>query len=272
MQKFIEVSEQVPYPIGEKYHIPTALGTGHFWRFTGDNFTFLHITIDLAKPYHIHLPHHYALILRDSSISTRELSTFTLQQEQAIVFLVNDTFIDYIQRWYNLSPAVTKQLFTLFEDDYSIELKQALDVIIRFLPTADMAENYYKSKAQELMALLVYYAAKRQDPERDAMTRLHNFITMHFDQNLALADLAKHAHMSKSKMTQDFKARFGYSIGEYVQDLRLKRAQLLLTSSDEPMYAIATKLGFKRQSSFSEWFKLATKESPLQYRNKSCTP
>lgn len=272
MQKFIEVSEQVPYPIGEKYHIPTALGTGHFWRFTGDNFTFLHITIDLAKPYHIHLPNHYALILRDSSISTRELSTFTLQQEQAIVFLVNDTFIDYIQRWYNLSPAVTKQLFTLFEDDYSIELKQALDVIIRFLPTADMAENYYKSKAQELMALLVYYAAKRQDPERDAMTRLHNFITMHFDQNLALADLAKHAHMSKSKMTQDFKARFGYSIGEYVQNLRLKRAQLLLTSSDEPMYAIATKLGFKRQSSFSEWFKLATKESPLQYRNKSCTP
>lgn len=272
MQKFIEVSEQVPYPIGEKYHIPTALGTGHFWRFTGDNFTFLHITIDSAKPYHIHLPNHYALILRDGSISTCELSTFTLQQEQAIVFLVNDTFIDYIQRWYNLSPAVTKQLFTLFEDDYSIELKQALDVIIRFLPTADMAENYYKSKAQELMALLVYYAAKRQDPERDAMTRLHNFITMHFDQNLALADLAKHAHMSKSKMTQDFKARFGYSIGEYVQDLRLKRAQLLLTSSDEPMYAIATKLGFKRQSSFSEWFKLATKESPLQYRNKSCTP
>ena len=272
MQNFIEVSERIPYPIGEKYSIPAKLGTGHLWRFIGDNFTFLHVHFTLTSPYTIHLANHYALVLRDTGISTYELSTVELHQEQAVIFLVNDTFIAYIQHWYNLSPAVTKQLFTLFEDDYSMELKQALDVIMRFLPTADMAENYYKSKAQELMALLVYYAAKRQDPEHDAMTRLHNFITMHFDQSLTLADLAKYAHMSKSKMTQDFKARFGYSIGEYVQELRLKRAQLLLTSSDEPMYAIATKLGFKRQSSFSEWFKLATKESPLQYRNKSCTP
>lgn len=260
------LGEEQAFPVGHLYRANASLGTGKLWFFEGEHFYFMHYDLHLNEPYPLHLPGRYALLLQDQHVSTVELTNLQLYQEKAILFIVDAHFLHYIESWYNLNPILTAQLFTLFSNEYSMELKSALEIIAHFLPTPTTATNYYKSKAYELMAILVYYGAKRQTPDRDALTRLHNFITMHFDQNLSLQDLASQWHMSKSKMTQDFKARYGISIGEYVQSLRLKRAKLLLHTSDEPMYVIAESLGFKRQSSFSEWFKKATGQTPVTYR------
>jgi len=55
-------------------------------------------------------------------------------------------------------------------------------------------------------------------------------------------------------------------VHEYVEELRLKKAQSLLAETDLPLKEISYRLGFADSSTFSSTFKRSSGETPSGYR------
>lgn len=81
-------------------------------------------------------------------------------------------------------------------------------------------------------------------------------------------DLSKALNMSRVQLYRKVKALLGYSVNDYLQNLRLKRAMQLLAHSNIPITDIAYEVGFSSPSYFSTVFKNKYQLSPTEYREK----
>ena len=85
--------------------------------------------------------------------------------------------------------------------------------------------------------------------------------------NLALADLARAAHMSVFHFARRFKITTGFTPMEYLEKYRISRAQELILS--EPGFSlkeIASGAGYSDPAYFSRVFRKCTGVSPSEYR------
>lgn len=82
-----------------------------------------------------------------------------------------------------------------------------------------------------------------------------------------LKKIAECVGMSRSIFAQRFKATVGTSPMEYLTRWRMLLAGHRLTSSDDPIAAIALSLGYESESAFSKAFRRVMLRSPRQYRH-----
>jgi two-component system response regulator YesN len=68
-------------------------------------------------------------------------------------------------------------------------------------------------------------------------------------------DIANRVSMSKAYFSLCFKDIIGVAFGDYVKDLRLKRAHELLLQTQKPIYWVAEQCGFKDEKYFSKLFR-----------------
>lgn len=83
---------------------------------------------------------------------------------------------------------------------------------------------------------------------------------------VAIADLAKRAHLSRSRFHGFFKERLGCSPMRYAKNLRLDRARHELITTGKSMRELGEELGFSNQFHFSREFKAKFGVSPTEYR------
>ena len=76
-------------------------------------------------------------------------------------------------------------------------------------------------------------------------------------------------YTNKNKLSYIFRLVYSESIPDYIQKMRLEKAQKQLEHPGISIYEIAHSIGFKNQGSFSDWFRKETGFSPSEYRNKT---
>ncbi|MCB0636797.1 MAG: substrate-binding domain-containing protein [Lewinella sp.] len=81
-------------------------------------------------------------------------------------------------------------------------------------------------------------------------------------------DICTALGLSRVQLYRKVKALLGYSVNDYIQNMRLKRAMQLLARSDTPISDIAYEVGFSSPSYFSTVFKGKYQLSPSEYREK----
>lgn len=72
--------------------------------------------------------------------------------------------------------------------------------------------------------------------------------------------------MNRSYFCQVFKKETGVTFGDYVEHMRIEKAQKFLETTNWPVVSIAEKTGFQNQAYFTKVFKRVTGVSPLRYR------
>ena len=72
--------------------------------------------------------------------------------------------------------------------------------------------------------------------------------------------------MSKYYMCRIFKEYTGFTITEYVNTLRIKKATQILETSNLSISDVAAELGFESASYFKRIFKKIMNVTPLKYR------
>lgn len=85
---------------------------------------------------------------------------------------------------------------------------------------------------------------------------------------LSLGFLADQMGLSVGYLSGLFKKLFGVSFKEYVMGLRMKKAKILLLSTEMRNYEIADEVGFEDPNYFSACFKRFYGDSPGRYREK----
>jgi AraC-like DNA-binding protein len=89
----------------------------------------------------------------------------------------------------------------------------------------------------------------------------------HIEGRLSADEIAARFHVSRAKLDRDFRASVGQSLHGAIMDLRLSRAMRLLREGIQSVAGVAQLCGFASEEYFYSFFKRATGQTPLQYRN-----
>jgi AraC-like DNA-binding protein len=85
-------------------------------------------------------------------------------------------------------------------------------------------------------------------------------------QRMSIDELAAEMCMSRSQFTRRITASTGMSASNYLNRLRMEKAQRLLKDTEKPISTIAYECGFDDTPYFCNLFKKLYKVTPMQYR------
>lgn len=93
-----------------------------------------------------------------------------------------------------------------------------------------------------------------------------DYINDNYNQNITLEMAAEQVGLNPSYFSTLFKKETGINFSNYLLNLKIENARLLLKSSNLSLINIAVEVGFDNQSYFSNVFKRSTGMTPKQYR------
>ena len=87
----------------------------------------------------------------------------------------------------------------------------------------------------------------------------------HFDQPLTMEKIAEAIHFSPGYLSRTFKAEMHVTVGEYLNRLRIEKAEGILKTGDFPVMEVAIMTGFSSYAKFSVEFKKYTGKTARGY-------
>jgi AraC-like DNA-binding protein len=155
------------------------------------------------------------------------------------------------------------------------ELRLVFGQIKRALERKFSQELYYKNKITEIIYLLAHVeSAKNGQKENSkhflsadiaALDRVRNIIETQISDPPRMAELAKLANASETKLHSDFKTVYDCTIHDYSQKIRMTEALRKIENSDEPIYSIAQSIGYKHPGHFAAIFRNTYGVTPSEY-------
>ena len=126
-----------------------------------------------------------------------------------------------------------------------------------------MYEIFYILFANKYIEIL---DVESQGKKYRALRRITEYINENFCENISLDTIAQTTGLSRYYVSHLFKELMNTTFVNYVNELRLTRAAMLLTTTDTPIIEIAGMSGFKNISNFNRAFKMYYDTTPSKYR------
>lgn len=186
-----------------------------------------------------------------------------------------------------------------FEYDIWPEMKQALDLAFfdkhTVIPHHDIVSQELRHIMERIIFLsrsnatgtdilihtlviqmLVYIARYREKNlaqqknstlvQTDLVSRAVSYIEKNYYRHFLLSDMANDLYISSNHLSRVFKANAGITLNDYLNDVRVEKARVLLLESNLSLKEIAEKTGFGSISQFNRQIKRRLQLPPLQYR------
>lgn len=125
----------------------------------------------------------------------------------------------------------------------------------------------------EMLELINRFAEESKSVEYEYPSALHQRISevaAYMDQNyrkdISLDTVAEKFYISTAHLSRAFKKVTGFTFIEYLSNLRIQKAQKLLSETNLPISDIARKVGYQNHTHFGRMFKLMTGSSPREFR------
>ncbi|WP_070001142.1 AraC family transcriptional regulator [Cellulosilyticum sp. I15G10I2] len=95
-----------------------------------------------------------------------------------------------------------------------------------------------------------------------------DYLESHYQEPITLTQLCDYLMINKSYFCTIFKAEMHMTLSQYLNKLRIKKSQQLLTNPGYSILEIALMLGFNNANYFNMVFKKHLNETPCTYRNR----
>ncbi len=145
-----------------------------------------------------------------------------------------------------------------------------LESILQSQRSAEGIERFAaQSRFQELLLLLMRAnpCAAVPEDEQAAVQRSIQYMQEHFNETVTVDDLAEIAGLGRSRFSRLFKEQTGQIPLEYLNGLRIERAQQQLLMSKDRLHEIALAVGYSNEYYFSRRFKGSVGVTPGKYRS-----
>ena len=98
------------------------------------------------------------------------------------------------------------------------------------------------------------------------ISEITSHINDHFKDNISLDYLSKNFHISPNYISRLFRETAGITFVDYLNNVRIKEAQKLLTMTELNMQQICENTGYKSYTHFARIFKSIIGVSPMKYK------
>ncbi len=193
------------------------------------------------------------------------------------VLITQDYFDEYIQQSYGDSYKQTLDTISyLTRNPNSPELNFIFQQIRDCTAVGTALQIYLDSKVLEMLSLVTHHYNQarahkrlpvRLDPkDRRALAKTITYMKKNLAAYPSMGELARLANMSESRYQLAFKQVYGTTVYEYLKELRMNYALLLLRDSDFTIRMIAGMVGYSNAGHFSGLFRKLYGLSPKEYR------
>ena len=243
--------------------------TGHFLKMHQQNFSF---------PIHVHRSFELVVVLSGKMKATVSKRTYELTKNRAVLILPNqphalestqsecllfifspDSVGAYERKTAGLSPAdnsftvddpLLKQLLCLEDKASEVKKKVAL-----YSACAAFDEN------------AIY--TKKEAAESGLLSEIFAFVEAHYDSDCSLEELSRALGYSECYLSRYFKNSTGCSYLSFLNQYRIDRASLLLSTTDKTILACAVECGYRTLRHFNRSFLTYTGQTPTEFREKN---
>ncbi len=101
-----------------------------------------------------------------------------------------------------------------------------------------------------------------------SVARAQHYMEQHYMDNITVEKLANLGYMSKTSFNRRFKKEIGITPIEYLIEVRIKMAKLMLKRKENQMTEIAMRCGFGSSAHFSSCFQKHVGLTPSEYRDR----
>ncbi|TCN01089.1 two-component system response regulator YesN [Paenibacillus sp. BK033] len=171
---------------------------------------------------------------------------------------------------YDLIVRITSKLHSdlqlLNEDLYGLlnwEAQQP-DMLFEFETMNDIV-SWLRRRFFELSELLFH---KRRKQDRKLIADIIGYMEEHLVQRVTLKEVAAQFHFTPNYLGFLFKEETGVAFSDYLNDIRIRKASVMLDDPRLKVYEIAERVGYKNVIYFNRMFKQATGMTPGEYRKK----
>lgn len=181
-----------------------------------------------------------------------------------------DYLLPFVQRGSHFENLIRHQ------EDYTSEMTRiALQIEEEDREQRLGSQLMIKAYILQLLTILIRHYQKTSPPRQSLSTKKAHmkrleqvvaYIRSHYQEPLTLEELAQMAYMSPTYFSSYFKKVTGRSLKEYLIDLRISRAEELLTAGDMSILEVADSCGFPNVSNFYRLYKKRTGQSPGKTR------
>ena len=133
-----------------------------------------------------------------------------------------------------------------------------------------LVETYRKKGDLETLERIISLVRKAQaageTSEDDVVRDVQAYLAENLEKNESVEEIAKKVFFSAHYLRHLFKKKSGVSIQEFKNYQRLKKAKILLCTTNHKILEIAAACGFQNAAYFTEFFVKETGMSPTRYR------
>lgn len=121
----------------------------------------------------------------------------------------------------------------------------------------------------EITETLEHIRSVRMAQAGKSVETVKRWIKEHYDQPAELGSLARMVYLTPSYLSKLFKQETGMTITDYLIEVRIKKAKLLLKhSSDMKIHEIGSEVGYPDPAYFNKLFKRMVGVTPNEYRRR----
>lgn len=140
------------------------------------------------------------------------------------------------------------------------------------------SEDYVRDMriSEKITSLLTLLMAESWHPEskthigskKQSLQHVKDYLDQHYQEKIALDNLADKFFINKFYLTRIFKEQFGISVNNYLAQIRITHAKQLLRFSDLTIEQIGRECGIDEPAYFARVFKKVEGTSPGEYRRR----
>ncbi len=164
---------------------------------------------------------------------------------------------------------IDNENYAEFINDFTSVMKAEADKgdFFQLLVHGKMYQMFYILFATGLVQI---FDVETQGKKYRALRRITEYINENFCDSVSLDTIAQETGLSRYYISHLFKELMNTTFVNYLNELRLSRAAMLLTTTDTPIIEIAGMSGFNNISNFNRAFKMYYDTTPSKYRRLEC--
>lgn len=167
---------------------------------------------------------------------------------------------DNINCYSKIFNVIENIIYCYYEKDiaYELELKSLLFKFFSLLYKNDLIEKH-----QDKNSLTINTT--------DKIKLILNYINDHYSEDISINTLAELCEYSQYHFMRFFKKHIGLTCIQYINNLRLEKSSILLTSTNNTIMDISLEVGFDNLSYFNKLFKRKYNLTPKEFRTVNST-